>query len=312
MIRLPEKCEEDWNTMEPMEKGRLCAACDKCVVDFTPMTDTEIFRYFKERRNDSICGQFSPDQLNRTIRPGMERKSIFLKYKLAASVLLGSLALIPKSVNAQKQEAFQIEEPLSASGSRQVQIRGVVKDQEGKPMGGAKIKFDCVDTVMTDSAGRYSYEYIGIKTSLSLAVWDSTGEVYHEQLSISHLAIGHCSHMVKDVSVVTAKTVIPQCHYDEQIIRHGGIVAFDIVAPRWMDNARDTFKNFVDTLINVTPKKLELNEPKDDKMSDGTLKRLKSRLVPQYREPELEIRGYRKPRVTHEVPNTGNIPGKEK
>lgn len=300
LVQLPDKCEEDWDKMTPMEQGRLCDTCDKCVVDFAPMTDTEIFRYFKERRSQSICGQFSPDQLDREIRPSLERKSAFSRYKLAASVFLGGLALIPKEGNAQKQETFQLEGVISAIGSRQVNISGVVTDEKGNPINGIGVKFDCKDTVITDSSGRYAYDYVGAKTSLSLAVLDSTGEAHHEQLSLSHLATEHCSNLLKNVKVVQTDTVRPQCHYDERIIRHGGVAVFDIRAPRWIDNVRDTLLGIADSLAKVTPTTPELNN--GNKTSESIRTRLMNRLVPRYKEPELEIGGYRKQGEVPELP----------
>ena len=56
--------------MLPAQKGRHCEQCDKCIVDFTQKSDKEILRAYK--RDDSICGMFAADQLDRYIRAPRE------------------------------------------------------------------------------------------------------------------------------------------------------------------------------------------------------------------------------------------------
>lgn len=51
--------------MSPKAKGRLCAKCDKVVVDFTHKSDLEIKQHFYE--NDNVCGRFQELQLNRPL-----------------------------------------------------------------------------------------------------------------------------------------------------------------------------------------------------------------------------------------------------
>ncbi len=65
-ISIPQPCNENWETMLPHEKGRHCLSCQKTVVDFSKMTDTEIIHYFQEYKG-ATCGRFSEIQLNRPV-----------------------------------------------------------------------------------------------------------------------------------------------------------------------------------------------------------------------------------------------------
>lgn len=65
-LGIPMPCHEQWSNMQPAEKGRHCSACQKTVVDFTAMSDSEIIRYLA-RTGPDICGRFAPDQLNRNL-----------------------------------------------------------------------------------------------------------------------------------------------------------------------------------------------------------------------------------------------------
>lgn len=65
-ITIPEPCQEDWNTMTPKDRGRHCDVCNKCVIDFTTFTGTELVNYFANKPQN-VCGRFNDQQLNRNI-----------------------------------------------------------------------------------------------------------------------------------------------------------------------------------------------------------------------------------------------------
>lgn len=65
-VSIPEPCHENWNEMTPREQGRFCAVCTKTVVDFSVMSDAELFNTIKNGAAN-MCGHFHKDQLDRTI-----------------------------------------------------------------------------------------------------------------------------------------------------------------------------------------------------------------------------------------------------
>jgi hypothetical protein len=80
-LQIPEPCHESWEKMSPVEQGRFCNSCQKAVVDFTGMSDTQLIDYFKRPSAGSVCGRFNDDQLERDIRiPG--KRMPWLKYFL--------------------------------------------------------------------------------------------------------------------------------------------------------------------------------------------------------------------------------------
>lgn len=93
-LSIPTPCHENWDTMLPNEKGRHCLSCQKTVVDFTKMTDTQIIRYFQDYKS-STCGRFLDTQLNRPIL-----QPIITKPQSRFAWLLSAL-LLPLSSNAQ-------------------------------------------------------------------------------------------------------------------------------------------------------------------------------------------------------------------
>lgn len=66
-LTIHEPCHENWEAMTPAEKGRFCGSCQKQVVDFTRMSDTQVAAFFKKPSTGSVCGRFMEDQLDRQI-----------------------------------------------------------------------------------------------------------------------------------------------------------------------------------------------------------------------------------------------------
>ncbi len=65
-LQIPTPCMENWSAMDPVEKGRHCAACQKTVIDFTGMSDAEVVRTISQA-GAQVCGRLAPDQLNRKL-----------------------------------------------------------------------------------------------------------------------------------------------------------------------------------------------------------------------------------------------------
>lgn len=54
---IPNPCHENWDDMNPDDKGRFCSVCSKNVVDFTTMTDEEVLNYFSAHKGEKVCGR---------------------------------------------------------------------------------------------------------------------------------------------------------------------------------------------------------------------------------------------------------------
>lgn len=65
-LSLPTPCDQSWNDMRPVLGGRHCSSCSKTIIDFSLLTDAEIFAAIHSSKG-AICGRFSDDQLNRSI-----------------------------------------------------------------------------------------------------------------------------------------------------------------------------------------------------------------------------------------------------
>ena len=91
-ISLQEPCQEDWNAMPLSGKGRSCDTCQKVVLDYSKMSDSEIIYLLKT--DSSACGNFRTDQMNRPLL--VSERNLFPTFNLHAIALgLGVLIAAP-------------------------------------------------------------------------------------------------------------------------------------------------------------------------------------------------------------------------
>ena len=62
-ISIPVPCHEDWNKMTDVAKGKFCGSCQKEVIDFSGMSQSQLVAFFKKPAG-SVCGRFRNDQLD--------------------------------------------------------------------------------------------------------------------------------------------------------------------------------------------------------------------------------------------------------
>ncbi|WP_461042725.1 hypothetical protein [Spirosoma harenae] len=63
-VQIPKPCHERWDEMQPAERGRFCAHCQKTVVDYSDLSDREIVRLLNNVTGET-CGRFRNSQLDR-------------------------------------------------------------------------------------------------------------------------------------------------------------------------------------------------------------------------------------------------------
>jgi Secretion system C-terminal sorting domain len=118
-INIPEGCSQDWNMMEQRQEGKHCGSCQKTVIDFTTMTDTQLANFFK-KNTSNVCGRFYDDQLDKQI-PIPKRELPWLKYFFTITLpafLFSQKSLGQKNLHKEKtvliKKQFKKPELISA------------------------------------------------------------------------------------------------------------------------------------------------------------------------------------------------------
>ena len=162
-ISIPQGCTENWNEMQPDENGRYCGFCNKSVIDFTAMTDTQLATFFK-KGNDHICGRFFPDQLQREI--AIPKKELpWLKYFF--TITIPALLFSEKSNAQSKEKQMTVSKPVSTKPENTLLsygiLKGTVNDERGLPVEGASLRITGTQyQSTTDAAGNFVFIMPGI------------------------------------------------------------------------------------------------------------------------------------------------------
>ncbi len=103
--------------MTPAEKGRFCASCQKPVIDFSAMSDSQLAAFFKKPLYESVCGRFFHDQLNRDIEIPKKRMpwiKYFFQFVLPA-FLMSARATAQGKVKISKNDTILMKERVLIS-----------------------------------------------------------------------------------------------------------------------------------------------------------------------------------------------------
>jgi hypothetical protein len=177
-LSIPEPCHEGWDNMTPSQKGRFCGSCQKEVIDFTGMTDAELFAFFAQQRTGSVCGRTHVGQLDTPIaKPVVHKRNRFWYWQYAASFLL--LLTKPGGTKAQTKP------PVTTAPTKTTTITmgmmmpkpvvderlvlGKIQTEDGEPLPYASVMIKGTrNGVAADAEGKYQLKIKG-KTILTIA-----------------------------------------------------------------------------------------------------------------------------------------------
>jgi CarboxypepD_reg-like domain/Secretion system C-terminal sorting domain len=169
-LSIADPCHESWRNMTPIEQGRFCESCQKQVVDFTTMTDAEIFSYFQQSSGNT-CGRFFNTQLQRDVAATKPGRVLRLKWWWAAFI---SGILFTAKAKAQRPATYgdtvvvtgyKVQKRITTMGMvaslpQTLQtLQGRVVDHKGEPMVGVSILMTgSIYTAVTDSVGKFNID----------------------------------------------------------------------------------------------------------------------------------------------------------
>ena len=159
-ISVPEPCSENWNAMKPHGNGRLCENCKKVVVDFSQLSDKELYSYFSSGQ-PIPCGRFHNSQLNIDLVKAKAKKYSWKRFYKTVAALFALLsmknteAITTKKIDTQLSP-LPVRRPII--NTEKITISGTVKDHRGNPLENAEIMIDSIVLGRSDKDGRFQFE----------------------------------------------------------------------------------------------------------------------------------------------------------
>jgi hypothetical protein len=159
-ITIPKPCSEDWNKMEQSEKGRFCSSCQKEIIDFSSLTDKELYQYFSNAKIIP-CGIFHQSQLNTSIVPKEIKSKPWNHIHKKVAAVLAFLSLKPSGTMAQDGPQTVIQPAAKKNkfdSTKKIVIGGSVKDADGNVIEDAEISFNDKSIAKSDKEGKFQFE----------------------------------------------------------------------------------------------------------------------------------------------------------
>jgi CarboxypepD_reg-like domain len=170
-ISIHNPCSESWAEMDDLGSTRFCASCQKCVTDFTQLSDSAIAQIL-ESHDGALCGRFKVDQLDRALllNDSKQNKYLTALFSMSLASMVGfqnevqAKPMLPIGVNQVAQDTLKPSQKQSATpqtmSKDSILLGGVVQDVDtGEPLAwGAFIFLEGTKLgTSTDSLGKFEF-----------------------------------------------------------------------------------------------------------------------------------------------------------
>ncbi|MGB3618030.1 MAG: carboxypeptidase regulatory-like domain-containing protein [Catalinimonas sp.] len=157
-LSVDRPCGENYHTFDKNAWGGYCRSCQKEIVDFTAMSDRELYAYFKDRPGQA-CGRFRAEQLGAVAPPVVRRRAWWRPAALLSLLPLSlPVAAVAQSVartEATGRSASHEEPQPTLEPSDTATFTGRITDGR-HPIGGARVNAAAPGvTCLTDADGYF-------------------------------------------------------------------------------------------------------------------------------------------------------------
>jgi hypothetical protein len=172
-IQIENPCRQKWEDMQATASGSFCSSCQKTVIDFTGMTDSQLMEYFR-KHPAGVCGRIYTDQLETKLEIPT-KKIPWLKYFFRISIpamLLsykaGAQRMLKKQTEAVVVTTKKLHKCVTAVQARM--ISGSISGSDGKPVAFASIMVRGTNEGTTaDSNGLFRLRIPGTVRTLEIS-----------------------------------------------------------------------------------------------------------------------------------------------
>jgi hypothetical protein len=167
-LKINNPCAESWDEMTLNGNGKHCMSCNKVVIDFSRLSETEIANLVKNTVG-KICGRFRKEQLQVVYAVNSQRRAPWYNQFFVKMALTGILTLKLADAGAQttinpiekttKDNSGKKKIKESSSGKKKT-ISGKVIDKDSREvifLASISINKTAV-SVQTDAAGKFTIE----------------------------------------------------------------------------------------------------------------------------------------------------------
>jgi hypothetical protein len=131
-LSIKDPCHEDWNKMDPEEKGRFCSSCNRSVTDLTRKSNEEILLAI-ENSSGSFCGRIQHHRTEVTLP--IHRTSFLTRFALSLLLAFGGILFSVDAKAGSFLRTWKLEmkrDSINDTTTDTVMIKGTVTDEATK------------------------------------------------------------------------------------------------------------------------------------------------------------------------------------
>lgn len=164
-VSIPQPCLQPWEDMTPEAHGRFCGNCQKSVIDFSDLSDSEILTLLSDT-SKKYCGRFKKSQLERLVLPEQQAAS------LLPAVVVG--VMLAASIPAAAANNHPQQEVRDTIVSRI--ITGKVTEKDGIAVAGAMVHIKGTNKgALADEKGYYQLSVPSVSPESTMLVFTFIG-----------------------------------------------------------------------------------------------------------------------------------------
>lgn len=213
-IAIPKPCNQDWNSMSSNSEGKFCDSCKKDVVDFTKLSDKEIFAIISKSKG---CGRFTKEQIKKSYQSVPVYKNRFSRFVFSSFLLSPFLTnnLFSKNIEKNKIQIesnfFKLNHLFDKSYmSDSLKNKGKIIDNYGNFVPGASITLKGTTSGLTSNAyGEFEISnfYLKLLNQNSILIFSSIGfksrEITYSDLTEKPIVLEEDTHaLMGEVMIV--------------------------------------------------------------------------------------------------------------
>lgn len=166
-ISVKKPCSKQFDGFTTTLKGGYCESCQKEVIDFTTMPETELIDYFNSA--SEICGRFKTSQLKTYKTTSMIRTHNFLSRSIGlmslsllslfavSNVQAQDLASLNTSIKTEVNVSQKLKSPDNII-AKNYNVTGTVLDEENVPLAGVNVILKgTTEGTTTDFDGKFKF-----------------------------------------------------------------------------------------------------------------------------------------------------------
>jgi hypothetical protein len=252
-LDITQPCNQNWEQMSPSHEGRYCVSCQKSVVDFSSMSDKDIFQYMQQATH-AVCGRFNDDQLQKVLKPVANGSPVPYRKNIWQLIMAGTLFAqqVSSQVTPMPSSPITHAVPLQDTVALDADQYQVIDGSNKQPLTGATIMADSI-LMTTGVNGLFEYNATHVKIAISYIGYETREFLSTNGSLPKRIELERKSDVLAEVSITASGNI----RYQRTV---GMVSAAQVIKP-FQSLVRELKQWMPDQAVKVFPNPVTRGQP---------------------------------------------------